>query len=204
MRSFNYAAAVIGLIIALPASSQRRWADAREYQLSQAVSVETDPVRQIELLKVWESGYPKSDFAWERGVWFAFAYKRAGRPADAFAHAVELFHLDAKNVSGSLMIAELVPLLSTASANQVKIVKQTADNLLVHATEIGRTVTAVQDAEQASAAPQGAIDPQTERVVALIREWRVGKRLRTATDVENEIRRVAAGALDWAKGFPDQ
>jgi len=35
----------------------------------------------------------------------------------------------------------------------------------------------------------------------LIREWRRGKRIRTAADVENELRQAAEKALTWVKSF---
>jgi hypothetical protein len=36
-------------------------------------------------------------------------------------------------------------------------------------------------------------------VAALLRDWRRNKRIRTAADVESEVRKVAEKALAWAK-----
>jgi hypothetical protein len=124
----------------------------------------------------------------------ASAYQGVGRTVEAFARATELFTLDSRDTAASLMIAALAIRLEAPSPDQIKITEEAANNLLSHA---------------ATAAPQAAADnglqtptdPETERVAALLRDWRRNTRIRTAADVDSEVRKVAEKALAWVKSL---
>jgi len=186
--------------IAAPASSPKRWADAREYELGRRASEEQKADEQVRALLEWETAYPKSEFERERSASLVYAYKQAGRPAEAFARATQFSKLHPKEMAGSLMIAGLAPLLPSPSAGQIEITKEAASYLLVRASEAGRGGAAIAQAGKDNT-PGYASDPETERVFAMIREWRRGKHIRTAADVESEVRQVAEKALEWVKSF---
>jgi hypothetical protein len=190
--------ALLVLALAAPASAQRRWAGAAEYELYQRAYNEVEPTRQIGVLLEWEADFPSSEFQRERMAMLILAYKNAGRPVDAFARATQLFKLDSTDINGSYMVATLAPSLKAPSPGQIRITEEAANNLLSRAPEIGRAATAVTQPAMETTS-QEVSDPERERVVSLIRQWRRGKRIRTAADVEGEIRRVAERALAWAK-----
>jgi hypothetical protein len=191
---------VLAWALAAPASAQKRWANAAEYELFQRASNERDPALQIEILLEWETANPNSEFQPERLASFVNAYKNAGRPVDAFARATQLFKLDPASVTAAGMIASLAPVLDAPSPEQIKITEEAANHLLAQAAALGRAATAV---PQAAAETAQASDPETERVIAFLRQWRQesrrNKHIRTAEEVENEIRTVAEKALAWVK-----
>ena len=193
--------ALLAFALAAPASAQKRWANAAEYELFERASNERDPALQIDLLLEWETANPNSEFQPERLAFFINAYKNAGRPVDAFARATQLFKLDPANITASGMIAALAPSLEAPSPDQIKITEEAASHLLAQAAELGRAATAVPAAVEA--APPQASDPQNERVIAFLRQWRQesrrNKRIRTAAEVESEIRAVAEKALAWVR-----
>jgi hypothetical protein len=190
------------LALAAPASAQKNWANAAEYELFERASHEKDPALQIEVLLEWETAFPSSEFQSERLAFLINAYKNANLPVDAFARATQLFKLDPGSVTASGMIAALAPSLEAPSREQVKITEAAANVLLAQAAELGRAATAVAHAT-ADTSPQMANDPQTQRVIDFLRQWRQesrrNKRMRTAAEVESEIRAVAEKALAWAK-----
>jgi hypothetical protein len=136
----------------------------------------------------------------ERLAFFINAYKNAGRPADAFARATQLFKLDSASITASGMIAALAPILDAPSPEQISITEEAANHLLGQAAELGRAATAV---TQTPADTAQASDPEIERVVAFLRQWRLesrsNKHIRTAVEVEGEIRAVAEKALACVK-----
>jgi hypothetical protein len=191
---------LLAVALAEPASTQKRWANAAEYELYRRAREEVEPTRQIQVLLEWEAVHPGSEFQRERIAMLIIAYKSAGRPADAFARATLLFKLDSKDIGGSYMVAALAPSLQAPSPDQIRITEEAANHFLSQAAEVGRVATAaVQPA--ADTGPQQGSDPETERVVELIREVRRGKRIRTAADVESELRGVAERALAWANSL---
>jgi hypothetical protein len=70
--------AVVGLLAAgalaqAPAPKAPAVKDQGEYDLTQAITKEKDPQKQMELLKQWEQKYPDSDFKGQRSVTMAQA-----------------------------------------------------------------------------------------------------------------------------------
>ena len=151
MRHPSYLPLVLAMIAAAPSFSQKRWADAHEYDLCSGVGRESDPARQIAILLEEE--------------------------------------------------AALAPPLPKPSATQVQTTKDAATRLLAGAAEMGRAATATANTAREGAPPLPA-EADTERVLALLREWLAGKHIRTATDIEDEIRQIAESALAWANRSP--
>ena len=70
--------AVAGLFAAValaqaPAPKAPAVKDQGEYDLTQAITKEKDPQKQMDLLKQWEQKYPDSDFKGQRAVTMAQA-----------------------------------------------------------------------------------------------------------------------------------
>ena len=193
---------LLALTLALPASAQKRWANAAEYELFEHASHESNPALQINVLLEWETAYPNSEFQAERLSFLINAYKNTGRPADAFARAAQLVKLEPGSLTGLGMVAALAPSLETPSSDQIKITEDAANRLLGRAAEIGQMATAAAQAA-GDTTPEAPGDAETQRVVELLRQWRQKSRrskpFRTAAEVENEIRTVAQKALAWVK-----
>ncbi len=198
----NCLLALLALALAAPAAAQKNWANAAEYDLFDRASHEKDPAVQIEVLLEWETANPDSDYKLERLAMLANAYKNAGRPADAFSRASQLFKLDPGSVTAAGAIAAMALSLDTPTPEQIKITEKAANLLLARAAELGRAATAVAQ-PPADATPAKPADAESERVVAFLRQWRQassrGKRIRTAAEVESEITAVAEKALAWVK-----
>ncbi len=187
------------LALALPACPQKRWADAGEYNLCSQAAAETEPDKVLEILREWETAYPRSEFERERNTWLVMAYEKAGQPIEAFVRAMHAFRLQPNEILESYQIAVLAPLLTSPSPEQVRVTEAAAAILMARASEAGRDATAVSQADKDNG-PEEISDPETDRVTALIREWRKGKHERSASDVEGEMMQVAVKALAWAKG----
>lgn len=156
------------------------------------------PEPQIQALIDWETAFPKSDFDRERSMLFIEAYRKAGRWNDAFARAAKGFRLHPSEVSESIMVADLAVLLPSPTADQVAVTKEAAWNLLARAAQAGRSIAA-EAPSAADPTPIGKVDPETQLLLKMIRTWRQGKPIRTAAEVETEIRSRAERALEWAR-----
>jgi hypothetical protein len=82
--------AVVALALSLSTSAQKSWADGAEYDLHRSIASTPDPVRQIALIYEWQARYPQTGFEQERLQLLAYANKRAGKPEEAFATALQL------------------------------------------------------------------------------------------------------------------
>lgn len=181
-----------------PTSESRRWTNAREYELGRRATEQFMPAQQIQALIEWETAFPKSDFDRERSLLFIDAYRKSGRWSDAFARAARGFRLHPSEVSEAIMVADLAVLLPSPTADQVAVTKEAAGLLLAHAAETGRAIAAEASAARNSS-PGGTADPETQILLKMIRTWRQGKHIRTAAEVEMEIRQRAEKALEWAR-----
>jgi hypothetical protein len=192
--------ALLALALAAPASAQKNWANAAEYELCERATHEKDPALQIGILLEWETAYPNSEFQAERLAFLINAYKNAGQTVHAFARATQLFKLDPATASGT--IAALAPSIDAPTPEQIKITEDAANILLARAAELARGATTAPQAG-ADTAPQPPSDPETQRVIAFLRQWRQesrrGKHIPTAAEVESEITAVAEKALSWVK-----
>jgi len=186
------------IVLAGPALAQKSWTDAAEFEFYARANSELEPARQIEILLRWEKAYPNSEFRKEGIALLIIAYENAGSTAEAFARATELFGLDPTNIQGPFKIATLAPTLESPSRDQMRITEEAANHLLSRAAEIGRAAARVAQTAP-DTPPQQVFDPETERVAALIRQWRRSKRVPSASDVEAEIKEVAERALAWAR-----
>ncbi|MBN9662015.1 MAG: hypothetical protein J0H49_27710 [Acidobacteria bacterium] len=180
-----------------PLTEPRRWINAREYELGRRASEQARPEDQIQALTNWEAAFPESDFDRERSMLFVEAYRRAGRWNDAFMRAAKRFMLPSSEVAESMMVVDLAMQLSNPTENQIAIIRKAARNLLDQAAGVGRSFAAAVPAEEGGPT-QGKVDPETQRLLNLIREWRKGKHIRTAAEVEAEIRQRAEKVMEWA------
>ncbi|MCC6393830.1 MAG: hypothetical protein IT167_24745 [Bryobacterales bacterium] len=188
---------LVALSLAVEGIAGKKWADAAEYDLCQRAGSELVASRQIEVLREWEARYPRSEFERERLVMLAVAYERAGRAEDAFASAVRILKLDPNDIEGLYRVAVVAPMLKTPGAEQKRITEEAGRTLLARAPELGRAATGV--FQPADGAMEASKDPETERVMEMVRAWRRERRVRSAEDVEGEVRRVAERALEWAR-----
>ncbi len=193
---------VICLAIAtFPLSAQRRMANRREYDLFRQASSDADALKRLAALREWEASYPSSDFRRERMLLFAKAYQESGQAADSFRAVVQILQLDPGDITALVLIARIGPTLETPSQDQVTAVEDAALYILKQAPELARAATTPPVPKQPVADATGppASDPETERLLQMIREWRRNRPIRTAADVESEFRAIAEPALAWAR-----
>ena len=78
---------VLALALAVSGFAQKQWANKAEYDLYDRISMETEVIQQIVLLREWESRYPDTDFKQERNLLLVAGYKKLGKSHDAFTLA---------------------------------------------------------------------------------------------------------------------
>ena len=196
MRCLTLSSLVMAVALTLPA--QKRWADAAEYDLYNEIhQAERNPDQQFILPREWESRYPRTEFQRERLISFVFAFQRAGNSGDSFRRATELLHLDSNDTGALLLVALIGPTVPSPSDNQFSMIKAAALTLLSETPSAPARSPASGDDPVATAV--SAIDPETERVLAFVRQLR---KLAPAQPVPEVVRRrVAEAALDWANGL---
>lgn len=188
----------LAMAVALTLPAQKRWAEAAEYDLHNEIhQAERNPDQQVILLREWESRYPRTGFQRERLVSFVLAFRRAGKPGDSFMRATEFLHLDSNDTGALLLVATIGPTLPSPSDNQVTMIKAAATKLLSEMSSAPVRPPASADDPVASAAP--AIDTETERVLAFVRQLR--KFATPRLDPEVVRRSVAEAALEWASSL---
>ena len=128
---------------------------------------------------------------------FVFAFHRAENSGDSFMRATELIHLDSNDTGALLLIATIGPTLASPSDSQVMMIKAAATKLLSETSSAPVRPPASADDPVASAAP--AIDTETERVLAFVRQLR--KLAAPRPDPEVVKRAAAKTALEWANSL---
>jgi hypothetical protein len=123
--------AVVALALSLSTSAQKSWADGAEYDLHRSIASTPDPVRQIALIYEWQARYPQTGFEQERLQLLAYANKRAGKPEEAFATALQLLSLDRHSADSLMLVAKLGPTLPNPSQQEIAIVTDAANKLLM-------------------------------------------------------------------------
>ncbi len=103
---FLLAIALIGAIGVLPApmfgqaqapatgGAQPQWKDRAEYDLYNAISMDTNMKTRLEKLQQWEMKYPMTDYAAQRRILFLTTYVALGMPKEATEAAKKVLAMD--------------------------------------------------------------------------------------------------------------
>lgn len=182
------------LLVALgaPLSAQPRWANPAEYSVYIRAYAENAPGRRIELLREWESLYPKSELETMRTQMLALAYMKAGQTGNAFASATRLLRLEPEDEGALSLIVTLAPSLPNPTPDQIDLTEETAKKLLV-----SRPKQREVELPREATVPQQALTPEDERVSAFVRAMR--SRKRKVVDVEGMRREAVERALEWVR-----
>jgi hypothetical protein len=179
-------------------SPQKRWASADEYNLATRIFADADPDHQIVLLREWVARYPKTDFERERLISFALAFQRAGKLSESFTCATELLNLDPNDPGALLLVVTLGPTLPSVSDHQIAMVTASAIKLL-SINLVPSPLPANASSPEPTASSSSFIDPETQRVLAFVRQLRKAREVRVHP--EDVKRQVAEAALEWAKNL---
>ncbi len=175
----------------------QRVADQQEYDLVRRAGQERDAATQLRLLSEWEAAYPTSELQRSRIQMFVDAYERLGQLTDAFAQAVQLFKLDAKDIMASAYVSAIGPRLPAPSRDQIDATREAAANLLLRVPELGRAQRARAQMED-GARPQRVSDPDLRRLSEFITELR-RERSNSGPDEATALKAVAERALAWVQ-----
>jgi tetratricopeptide (TPR) repeat protein len=120
-----------GLAVApLSAQAQKKVKDQGEYDIYNAVSKETDPSKQLQLLQNWKEKYPDSDFKEERAAMVAQDYAKLGKYAEAIKAAQEILASDAKNLTALVTIVNNAIRVNPPTPESLSAGEQAANTLL--------------------------------------------------------------------------
>jgi tetratricopeptide (TPR) repeat protein len=96
---------VAGLLVApFFAQAPKKVKDQGEYDIYNAVSKETDPNKQLQLLQTWKEKYPDSDFKEDRAAMVAQDYAKLGKPAEAIKASQDVLAVNPKNLTALVTI----------------------------------------------------------------------------------------------------
>lgn len=168
-----------GLLAIGAQTAPRQWANAQEYDLPSRALPEPDASRQIVLLRDWAARFPRSQFEQLRLVSFALAFQRTGEPNE-----------DDPGVL--LLVSALGPALPDPSASEKAVVSAAARKLL--SIPMNAPPTAAEQTQPPSTSPA----PETQRVIAFVRQLRASRNRTAAKHQELLERHVAEAALRWA------
>ncbi len=187
----------LGVALAVGAQSQlKQFAGADEFNLATQIFAEENPDRQIALLEEWIARYPKTDFERERLISFALAFQRLGKLSKSLTRVREALKLDPNDPRTLLFIAALGPTLPAASDNQIATVTACATKLVSARLVLTPPVAAT--SAEPTAGPASLADPETQRVLAFIRQLKAST---VRMDPEVVRRQVAEAGLEWAKNL---
>jgi tetratricopeptide (TPR) repeat protein len=126
----------IGLIaglITLPLCAQapqKKVKDQGEYDIYNAVSKETDPNKQLQLLQTWKEKYPDSDFKEDRAAMVAQDYAKLGKPAEAIKAAQDVLAVNPKNLAALVTIVNNAIHVNPPTPESLSAGEQAANSLL--------------------------------------------------------------------------
>lgn len=118
------------LIMPLFAQAQKKVKDQGEYDIYNAVSKETDPNKQLQLLQTWKEKYPDSDFKEDRAAMVAQDYAKLGKPAEAIKAAQEVLALNPKSLSALVIIVNNAIRVNPPTPDSLSAGEQAANSLL--------------------------------------------------------------------------
>jgi tetratricopeptide (TPR) repeat protein len=125
----------IGLAAALVmtplfAQAQKKVKDQGEYDIYNAVSKETDPNKQIQLLNTWKEKYPDSDFKEDRAAMVAQDYAKLGKPAEAIKASQDVLAVNPKNLTALVTIVNNAIHVNPPTPDSLSAGEQAANSLL--------------------------------------------------------------------------
>ncbi len=112
------------------AQAQKKVKDQGEYDIYNAVSKETDPNKQLQLLQTWKEKYPDSDFKEDRAAMVAQDYAKLGKPAEAIKAAQEVLALNPKSLSALVIIVNNAIRVNPPTPDSLSAGEQAANSLL--------------------------------------------------------------------------
>jgi hypothetical protein len=187
---------VLVLALAVSGFAQKQWANKEEYDLYDRISMETEVIQQIVLLREWESRYPDTDFKQERNLLLVAGYRKLGKSHDAFTLATQLLDIDPFDAAALYLMVTVAPTLENPSAEQITATENAAKKLLIPRPR-AKDVPAPAETQATTGPASGrAPDPEARLVDELIREMRKGARV---ADPEKELRDIAEAALEWVR-----
>jgi len=135
VRSLIGIALAAGLAVAplgAQAQKQKKVKDQGEYDIYNAVSKETDPNKQLQLLQTWKEKYPDSDFKEERAAMVAQDYAKLGKPAEAIKAAQEVLSTDPKNLTALVTVVNNAIRVNPPTPESLGAGEQAANTLLTN------------------------------------------------------------------------
>lgn len=137
--SFDIRKLAAGLVLALvmscaalaqdAAASGPQYKDRAEYDLVQAFQKETDPAKQIDLLKQWKDKYPDSAFKEQRYNFMVVTYQKAGNAQGMYDTAKEMAAANPKGF-GNYWLTILTTSMAKTDEGFLSTGEQAANGLL--------------------------------------------------------------------------
>jgi len=122
-------------LIAMPLfaqAPQKKVKDQGEYDIYNAVSKETDPNKQLQLLQNWKEKYPDSDFKEDRAAMVAQDYAKLGKPAEAIKAAQDVLAVNPKNLAALVTIVNNAIHVNPPTPESLSAGEQAANSLLTN------------------------------------------------------------------------
>lgn len=142
-------------LLAQAPQKQKKVKDQGEYDIYTAVTKETDPNKQIQLLQTWKEKYPDSDYKEDRAAMIAQDYAKLGKPAEAIKAAQDVLASDPKNLTCLVIIVN----------NAIRVNPATAESLIA-GEQAANALTNSQNLD--SMKPPGVKDPDWDAAKAQI------------------------------------
>ncbi len=118
-----------GLIVT-PLLAEKKVKDQGEYDIYTAVSKETDPNKQLQLLQTWKEKYPDSDYKEDRAAMVAQDYAKLGKPAEAIKAAQDVLAVNPKNLTALVTIVNNVLHVNPPTPDALNAGEQAANTLI--------------------------------------------------------------------------
>ena len=110
--------------------AQKKVKDQGEFDIYTAVSKETDPGKQLQLLQMWKEKYPDSEFKEERAAMVAQNYASLGKPAEAIKAAQDVLSTNPKSLRALVIIVNNARSVNPPTAESLSAGEQAANTLL--------------------------------------------------------------------------
>jgi tetratricopeptide (TPR) repeat protein len=132
--------------------AQKKVKDQGEYDIYNAVTKESDPTKQIQLLQTWKEKYPDSDFKEERAAMVAQDYAKLGKPAEAIKASQDVLAVNPKNLTALVTIVNNAIHVNPPTPDSLSAGEQAANSLLTNLDAL--KPAAVKDADWTTAKAQ--------------------------------------------------
>jgi len=111
---------------------QKKVKDQGEYDIYTAVSKETDPNKQLQLLQTWKEKYPDSDFKEDRAAMVAQDYAKLNKPAEAIKAAQDVLAVNPKNLTALVTIVNNAIRVNPPTPDSLSAGEQAANSLITN------------------------------------------------------------------------